>query len=295
MTAAAARPDTPEKGTAVPAFETPGPILLTLRLDIGTVRVTATDRTDTTVEIAPADPAVEADVRMAERTEAVRTAEGVSVKAPRNLSPFATVKGSVSVHVALPAGSDVRARTEIADLVCAGDLGRCDLRTSVGEIVVEHAAAVRLGNAHGSVRVDHVAGRAEVSGSDRVRLGRVEGDATVTNLSGEVEIEEVRGDLSVTSANGRIRIGGARAGLEVRSGYGDVRVAEVVQGEVALRTGSGHIEVGVREDTAAWLDLDTRLGRIHRSQETADGPGDAEHTVRITARTGLGDITVHPA
>ncbi|MEU0492297.1 DUF4097 family beta strand repeat-containing protein [Nocardiopsis sp. NPDC006139] len=280
----------------MPAFDTPGPTPLVLRLEIGTVRVTASDRADTLVEVAPADPGTGADVRAAERIEVTRTADGISVRAPRSLSSLGSRnQGSVRVSVDLPAGSPVRARTEIADLLCEGDLGHCDLRTSIGDVTVERARGATLASGNGTVRVDHVAGDLRLTGSDRVRVGRVEGAATVTGLNGGIEIGEVAGELAVTSANGHVHVGGAHGRAEIRSSNGTVRVDEVVRDEVTLRVGVGDIEVGVRRATAAWLDLDTRLGRVHRSLEDSAGPDGDERTVRVLARTGVGDITVHPA
>ncbi len=51
----------------MPTFDTPRPILVDLELGVGDVRITAGDRTDTTVEIRPTDPAKPSDVEAAEQ------------------------------------------------------------------------------------------------------------------------------------------------------------------------------------------------------------------------------------
>src|SRR5690606_27828138 len=58
---------TRDKGTAMPNFKTPEPISVTFELGVGTVRITASDRTDTTVDVRPSNESDESDVQAAQR------------------------------------------------------------------------------------------------------------------------------------------------------------------------------------------------------------------------------------
>ena len=49
-------------------------------------------------------------------------------------------------------------------------------------------------------------------------------------------------------------------------------LVEVVRGSVVLETKIGDLEVGIREGTAAWLDVSSRHGRVHNALETTDSP-----------------------
>ncbi|WP_329396200.1 hypothetical protein [Streptomyces melanogenes] len=60
-------------------------------------------------------------------------------------------------------------------------------------------------------------------------------------------------------------------------------------------TAIGDLEVGIRESTAAWLDVNTRMGIVRNALSTADAPGTEDHTVEVRARTGLGDIVIRCA
>jgi hypothetical protein len=71
-----------------------------------------------------------------------------------------------------------------------------------------------------------------------------------------------------------------------------VRVDELVRGSAVLETGFGAVEIGIREGTAAWLDIDSGQGVIRSELDTAEGPEQAEDTVKVRARTGFGDIVV---
>ncbi|MFD3688176.1 DUF4097 domain-containing protein [Nocardiopsis sp. NPDC058631] len=278
----------------MPSFDTPEPVSVTLEFDIGTVRITAGERADTVVDVRPSDAAQENDVRDAERTRVTCTREKLLVRGPKNRSLFGR-SGSVDITIGLPAGSHVRAEAAVGDLLCEGRLGDLGLRVSAGDIQVAEARSATVKSGYGTVRVDAVDTDADVSGSDRVHVGRVGGTATVTNHNGETTVGEVVGELRARSANGRITVAVAHAGVDARSANGSITVGEVARGQVALRTTAGKVEVGIRESSAAWLDVDTRLGKVHQALEPVDGPHASEETVRVRARTGLGDIVVRRA
>lgn len=66
----------------------------------------------------------------------------------------------------------------------------------------------------------------------------------------------------------------------------------MARGRVVLQA-AGAIEVGIRESTAAWLDVHTVVGTVRNSLGSADGPGDSAETVEVRARTTVGDIVIH--
>ncbi|MFF1796288.1 hypothetical protein ACFVXQ_19055, partial [Kitasatospora sp. NPDC058263] len=72
----------------MPSFDTPGPISATIEFDIASVRIAAGKRTDTVVEVRPADPAVEADVKAAEQTRISYAGGALVVKGPKKRSLF---------------------------------------------------------------------------------------------------------------------------------------------------------------------------------------------------------------
>jgi hypothetical protein len=62
-----------------------------------------------------------------------------------------------------------------------------------------------------------------------------------------------------------------------------------------LETAAGELEVGVREGTAAWLDVSAHHGRVRTSLDEASTPDEGEATVEVRARTSYGDIVIHRA
>lgn len=275
-------------------FDTPEPISVRLSLGfvVANVRITAGERTDTTVEVAPLDPAAKADVKVAEQTR-VEYADGhLTVRAPR-LGPLIGRPGSIDVAIALPEGSRLHGETGMGELVSTGRLGECRLKTGYGEIRLDLTGPLTLSSGMGDITVDHAEGGAEITtGSGAVNVRRVDGPATIKNSNGATWVGEVTGDLRVNGANGPVAVDLARAGVAAKTANGPVRVGEVIRGAVSLETAVGSVEVGIRTGSAAWLDLNTRAGRIRNELNAAPGPEKTDETVEVRARTSVGDIVV---
>lgn len=275
----------------MPEFDTPEPIHVTLEFDVGTARITASKRTDTVVEVLPSNGADDADVRAAQQTKVTCSGGKLLVKGPKKRSPFGKY-GSLDVTIELPAGSDLLGVSPMADLICEGRLGECRLKTSLGAIQVDEAAAVNLRTSHGDISVNRVTGDAEITAAGRIDIGEITGTALVKNSNGESVIGEITGDLKVSSSNGRISVDTAHASVEAKCANGAIRIGEVARGRITLQAAVGDIEVGIREPTAAWLDVHTRFGDVRNSLGPTEGPGDADATVEVRARTGVGHIII---
>jgi DUF4097 and DUF4098 domain-containing protein YvlB len=281
----------------MPEFDTPEPITVEIDLLIADVRLTASERENTVVEVRPSDPAEDNDVRAAERTHVERTPAGLLVRTsrPRGMGLIGPTSrtGSVDVSIELPAGSAVRGEAGMAGFRATGPLGECRLKTGAGHIRLDQAGPVELRSGAGGIEVDRIAGPAEVStGSGRVRLGEVDGPAVVKNSNGETWIGEVTADLRVHGANGQVTVGRAGGDVDASTGNGDIRVGDVTRGTTALKTGFGEIEIGLSAGTAARLDLYTHFGRVHNQLTATDGPQTSDQVVEVRARTSYGDIVI---
>jgi hypothetical protein len=280
----------------MPTFDTPEPISVTVELGVGDLRIVASDRTDTMVEVRPSDPAKKADVTAAEQTRVEYAGGRLLIKAPKNWRQY-TFRGggeSVDVQVELPAGSQLQGETGVAALRCQGRLGECRYKTGVGDIQLDRAGAVQLRTGVGDITVERAGGDAELTtGSGSLRLDGIDGTAVVKNSNGDTWIGRVTGDLRVNAANGRISVDQASGAVAAKSANGDVRLGEVAHGAVLAQTAFGKVEIGIRDGVAAWLDLNTRFGTVRNDLDTADRPAAGEEAVEVRARTSFGDITIH--
>jgi putative adhesin len=280
----------------MPTFDTPEPISVTVELGVGDLRIVASDRTDTMVEVCPSDASKKRDVTYAEQTRVEYAGGRLLIKAPRSWKQYTPLGGgeSIDVQVDLPVGSHLRGETAMAALRCSGRLGECRYKSGMGDIQVEQAGAVHLRTGAGDITVDQADGDAELStGSGSVRVVSIDGAAVVKNSNGDTWIGEVTGDLRVNAANGKISVDQARETVAAKSANGDVRLGEVVHGTVLAQTAFGRVKIGVRDGVAAWLDLNTRYGSVTNDLDAADRPGPGEDTVEVRARTAFGDITIH--
>jgi len=275
-------------------FETPQPISVVLELRVADVRVAASERADTIVEVRPSDSSKRDDVTAAEQTRVEYIDGTLVVKGPRRLrewSPFSD-GGSVDVDIELPAGSDLNGHAAAGGFRCTGSLGRCELKSSAGEISVDRAERVKLTTA-GDIRVERVNGDAELtSATGAVRAGEIDGSVVIKNSNGDTWVGEVGGDLRVKAANGDIDVEHARGSVSAKSANGHIRVGSVDRGSLVAETANGRVEVGIAGGVAAWLDLHTHYGHVHNELDASEGPGAADEHVDVRARTGFGDITI---
>ncbi|MEV7543485.1 DUF4097 family beta strand repeat-containing protein [Streptomyces sp. NPDC089915] len=275
----------------MPSFETPAPIAVSVEIEVGSVLLTAGGRPDTVVEVLPADPADPEDERAARESRVDHTDGTLTVRGPRKRLPFGRI-GSVEVHIELPAGSRVRASTGVGALVLDGAFGACVLKSGAGDLRVGEAGPVTLRTGHGDVLLDRCSGDAEVHGAGRIALGRVDGAATVKNLNGETEIGEVTGDVRANSSNGSITVERAHGSVVAKSASGAIRVGGLARGKADLQTAAGRIDIAIRGSVAAWLDVTSRLGKVHNSLGPSEGPEGSEGVVEVRARTAMGDIVI---
>jgi DUF4097 and DUF4098 domain-containing protein YvlB len=281
----------------MPSFETHEPIVLSIELSQGMVHVIASDRSDTVVAVTPSDPGRPADVEATRKT-VVDLANGtLSIRMPKPGGIAAPIigwkrSGSVDVIVELPEGSSLRTDTGVADFRCDGRLGDVEMRTGVGNVRLDQTGSLRVHSGAGHVAVEEASGSAEIVAAGEMTIGTVAGDADVKNLNGKTWISRVGGNLRVRSANGDVTIDDAGRDVTVKTANGDIRLGQVARGSAIIETGSGGLEIGIREGTAAWVDASTKFGRVHNTLSPTDDPKQSTETVQLRALTAFGDILI---
>jgi hypothetical protein len=281
----------------MPEFDTPQPILATVELNVGSVRIAASDRTDTVVQVRPGDRSDPCDVATAQQARIVFASGQLVVAAPKPRG-FPRGGGAVVIDIELPSGSRVRGDALAADFHCVGRLGECRLSTDCGHIELEEAGPLHLTTILGNVTVGHAVGDVEAfaEGGD-VRIRVVDGTVQLNRTKGNARIGEAKGDVHAYADSGDLHIGTAHASVEARASQGDIRVDETVRGPLVLETASGKLEVGIAVGMPTLLDLDSHVGTVYRSLELLDpeAQSDDADAVRIHAHTIIGDIVVRRA
>jgi len=275
----------------MPAFDTPEPISVTAHVAAGSIQFAAGDRRDTVVEVRPRDPKKDQDRRTAEQTEVTYARGALTVRTPKPGLLGRT--GTVDVTVELPAGSRIDMTGAWAQVLGAGRLGEVRVKTSSGDVRLDTTGPLQLTASHGSISVDRVEGMAEITtSSGSMRVGVLDGPAVLKNSHGTTTVGAATGELRVNGANGDIEIRRAEDSVTATTAHGTLRVADVARGTVQLQTAYGAIEVGIREGTAAWLDVSSDSGQVRNRLTATGAPEQAEETVKVHARTRYGNIDV---
>jgi hypothetical protein len=191
-------------------FTTPAPISAAIDIIFGTITVKASDRTDTVVEVRPADPEWDLDVRAAEQVVVDFTDGKLQVRHPKLRSIFSKRYGAIEVLIELPAGSDLHGYTAKGDHIVEGQVRGCELKTANGDIhVAEATGDLRAKSATGNITVD--AANADVhvrTASGHIRVGTAgTGTVDLYTATGEVAVSVPAGtaaDLDARTSIGRV-------------------------------------------------------------------------------------------
>ena len=278
----------------MPSFPTPGPVDLRVRIGEGEVTVVAADRTDTEVDVSPANPASRGDVELAEATRVEHTGDTIVVEAPEQRHGWILGRSAaILVRVGVPEGSSARIAVSSADVRCRGRLGDVETKTASGDVEVDHAEALSVQTASGDIEVREAHGDARLgTASGDIALFDVSGSAQLSTASGDVYVGHAVGDVGVKAASGDTAIDAADASVTIKSASGDAELRRVRSGTVTLETASGDVGVAIAEGTAAWLDVQSLTGDVRSSLDDADGPVEGSETVRVRARTISGDVSI---
>ncbi|WP_326601058.1 DUF4097 domain-containing protein [Streptomyces sp. NBC_01799] len=278
----------------MPSFDTPEPISAAAHVEAGSIQFTAGDRLDTVVEVQPRDPKRDQDVRAAGQTEVTYASGVLTVRTPK--SNLFGRTGTVDVTVELPTGSRIDTTGAWVQVLGEGRLGEVRVKTSSGDVRLDTTGPLQLTASHGSITVDRVEGMAEITtSSGSLRVGLVDGPAVLKNSHGTTTVGAATGELRVSGANGDIEIRRAEDSVTATTAHGTLRVGDVARGTVQLETSYGAIEVGVREGTAAWLDVSSGSGQVRNTLTASETPQKTEDTVKVRARTRYGNIDVRRA
>jgi hypothetical protein len=262
----------------MPTFATPEPIAASVEIVSGSVHVIATERDHTNVVVRPRDPNRASDVRVAEDARVDFRNGTLTVSAGRRFISLGR-GGAVTVDIELPSRSRLSVSSASASLHADGQYGNCRIATASGNATIESVT--------GNLNAD--------SASGVVSVGSFEGRAAVSTASGDAEIGDLTGEIAFRAASGSLCVRRLRGTVNAQTASGDTAVAAAVAGAVSVRTGSGDVEIGVEEGTAARLDLHTHSGHVRNELQPADGPAHDEQTLTAHVRTGAGDVSVRRA
>jgi hypothetical protein len=258
----------------MPTFATPEPITATVTVAGARVRVAASNRADTVVLVEPIDKASQSDVKVASKTRVNFAGGQLTVKT----TVSGGKNGSVAITIDLPAGSSLVAYLAHSSVHADGPLGVCELHMASGRAQLDRVSTLQANISAGEVAVGHIAGRASIeSRAGQIRIGHASADLELSGASSSLDIDRADGSVTATTADSPIRIG------------------RLTRGQAKLMNGSGNIEIGISDDTAASVDANSERGSVHNSVPSPEAPGTFGSKLAVHARTRHGDIIIQRA
>lgn len=155
----------------MPVYDTPQPIDLDLTVGMGNLEVTASDRIDTVLEVAPSRPNRAGDISLAKEATVRFDGGRLTVVVPKRLNLFGP-GDSVDVRVDVPTGSTASLELAYGGIRTRGVLGDSDITATYGGVVAEHTGALRLKVPYGEVEIGEVAGDLDLTAGHDLPRGR---------------------------------------------------------------------------------------------------------------------------
>ena len=134
-----------------------------------------------------------------------------------------------------------------------------------------------------------------------MRIGEVDGPVGITGSGGQAWIGHAAADLELSSSSGGFDIDRADGSVTATTASGAIRIGRMTHGQAKLMNGSGNIEVGISDGTAASIDVSSERGVVRNSvaspsrRVAAESTDASDATVTVHARTRHGDIIIHRA
>ena len=276
----------------MPTFDTPGPITATVVVAGAQVRVTASDRTDTVVLVEPIDKTSKKDVKVASKTNVDFAGGQLAVKT----TVSGETNGSVVITIDLPARSSLVAYLAHSSVHADGSFGECELHMASGRVQLDRINALEANISAGEVTIGHVAERATIDGAAfAMRISEVKDTLKLSSSAGQTWIGHAWAGLDLSSGSGGFDIDRADGSVTAKTGRGVIRIGRLTRGQAELLNGSGNIEVGIGEGTAARVDASSERGSVRNSVPSRDDPDTPDSTVTVHARTRYGDIIIQRA
>jgi DUF4097 and DUF4098 domain-containing protein YvlB len=267
-------------------FETPEPVDLYVELGKGSLSVTATDTSATTVDVVGRD---------AEQVEVRQDGKQISVVSPKGNRGLFGGEPSYVVTISLPTRSNTVVKTGSADIGFDGVFGAGQIRSGSGDCRLDSFdGPLIIETGSGDIALERAGAELRVkSGSGDVEVTHAESVMSVSTGSGDVEIGSTNGQAVVKTGSGDLEIGHASDGVSMSTGSGDMKIASATKGKFSAKGASGDVQIGIPAGIPVWTDLTTVSGTIHSDLRGAGQPEPGQDYIELRAKTVSGDIELH--
>lgn len=266
-------------------FETLRPVGLFVELGKGSVRVHATDTTESHVEVTGRD---------ADDVVVEQDGDEIRVVAPRQRTSFLGGDSALHVVVTVPTDSGLAVRTGSADIDCRGTFGTGQLKSGSGHVNLEVLAGpATIDTGSGDIRLEEARGDLRVkSGSGDVHVERTSSTVVVSTGSGDVQVGTNTGPAIVKTGSGDLKVLQASDDVSMSTGSGDFVISTATRGRFTAKGASGDVRIGIPAGVPVWTDISTITGRIHSTLQGAGQPEEGADHIEVRAKMVSGDVVL---
>lgn len=202
-----------------------------------------------------------------------QTGNSVLVSSDKSTSWWS--RGTASVLVEVPEGTDVNIGVASARVSSAVPLGKVNVRSASGHIDLVSAETIAVKTASGDLDVEKV--------ERSLRFTSAAGDLRVTKrASGSVKASTASGDVHIEHADGS---------LQTSTASGDVYISYFEGREASFKAMSGDIDINVPPRTKVSLDASVMSGKLRLPDTPARKEPPLRH-MTVNAKTVSGDFTL---
>lgn len=265
-------------------FDTPQPVDLFVEIGKGLIDITATETTESHVEISGRD---------AEQVTVRCDGRKLTIVGPRQRGLFGA-DSRLDVHLTVPTDSTAVVRTGSADTTVRGRIGTGQFKSGSGDVRLEAVGGPLLvESGSGNIYAESAADALRVkSGSGDVVIGASPGTASISTGSGDVRMGSSAGQTVVKTGSGDLEVGDSTDDVSLATGSGDLVVARAHRGRISAKGASGDVRVGIPAGIPVWTDITTVTGDIRSNLNGAGKPEEGSDHVEVRARTVSGDIVL---
>lgn len=184
-------------------------------------------------------------------------------------------RGSASVVIETPEGSNAMVAVASASVNIDAAMGKVEIKSASGDMAIESAENLRVNSASGDLVV-----------------GSVDWGLRFTSASGDVRVtDHVGGSVEMSTASGDVYIERTDASIDVKSASGDVLIRSFEGRSANFKSMSGDMDLGIPARTSVDLDVTLLSGRM-RLPDPEPRTEPAERQMSIRAKAVSGDFTI---
>lgn len=201
--------------------------------------------------------------------------QGNSILVSSDRSTSWLFRGSASVVIEAPEGSDLQTKVASAPVLANMRLGKVDIKTASGNIELGSAETLAIKTASGD--------------SD---IGSVEHSLSFASASGDLRVRGTcSGTVAVSTASGDVNIADCDANITVNTASGDVELKRFTGRNATFKGMSGDIDLAIPRGTEIDLDVNLLSGSL-RVPDPEPRSGAVSRQMSIRAKLVSGDLTL---